>query len=238
MNDSKLKSRYASLGVPFVESSFKVFMDDLPASGAYYSDIYDLIRARVPGATVTGSFGSPDRQVFFRGIQSISLPTNANFIVNGVPTNYSLVAAINPINVLAIDVMRGLYATAFYGERGKGGIISITTREPGDRSIAVQRSIKGIINMKHPGYYTARKFPSLDYGQGSTVDQYKPDYRNTLFWSGMLNSEDGSSEFSFYTGDETGSFQFYIEGISTTGIPFVHCDRIIVEPREDNSTER
>ncbi|MEM1123447.1 MAG: hypothetical protein AAGJ18_23615, partial [Bacteroidota bacterium] len=67
---------------------------------------------------------------------------------------------------------KGLAATSIYGSQGVGGVISIITKEPqySDRKV----NVKGILNIKHPGYHQARTFYTPDYQKNNTD---KPDFR-------------------------------------------------------------
>jgi TonB-dependent SusC/RagA subfamily outer membrane receptor len=84
-----------------------------------YLSIYDMIRNVVPGVTVAGT------SVILRGASSISLDTEALFVVNGTPVNS--IDNIRPQEVKSIDVLKGPDAS-IYGSRGANGVILITLK--------------------------------------------------------------------------------------------------------------
>ncbi len=88
--------------------------DDVYAS---YTNIYDMIRGRVPGVQVTGN------KITIRGIVSINSSTDPLFVVDGAVVGS--IDNINPRQVKSISVLKGSDAS-IYGSRGAGGVILIT----------------------------------------------------------------------------------------------------------------
>jgi TonB-dependent SusC/RagA subfamily outer membrane receptor len=84
-----------------------------------YLSIYDMIQNTVPGVTVVGT------SVILRGASSISLDTEALFVVNGTPV--MSIDNIRPQEVKSIDVLKGA-AASIYGSRGANGVILITLK--------------------------------------------------------------------------------------------------------------
>lgn len=93
------------------------YIDAQDESYASYTNIYDLIRGKVPGVQVTGN------KITIRGINSINSGTDPLFVVDGVVVN--TIENINPRQVKSITVLKGSDA-AIYGSRGAGGVIMIT----------------------------------------------------------------------------------------------------------------
>jgi TonB-dependent starch-binding outer membrane protein SusC len=89
--------------------------DKVPA----YNSIYDMIRGVVPGVSVVGT------SVILRDASSMSLDTEALFVVNGTPV--TSIENIRPQEVKSIDVLRGS-AASIYGSRGSNGVILITLK--------------------------------------------------------------------------------------------------------------
>ena len=84
-----------------------------------YSNIFDLIKGRFSGVTVTGG------NVYIRGSGSFSGQTQALYIVNGV--SVSSIDWIQPCQVKSIDVLKDSNA-AIYGARGGNGVVIIETK--------------------------------------------------------------------------------------------------------------
>ncbi len=93
--------------------------NETKAEVASYKSIYDMIRNVVPGVTVVGT------SVILRGASSISLDTEALFVVNGTPV--MSIDNIRPQEVKSIDVLKGP-AASIYGSRGANGVILITLK--------------------------------------------------------------------------------------------------------------
>jgi TonB-dependent SusC/RagA subfamily outer membrane receptor len=97
-----------------------------------YARIEDLIEGRAPGVRV---LHNQDGSIRLQ-IRGISSPTGHNdplVVIDGSPTTElrpgSALAALNPSDVVSIDVLKDAASTAFYGMRGANGVIVITTRQ-------------------------------------------------------------------------------------------------------------
>ena len=84
-----------------------------------YSDMYDYLRGRVAGVTVTS-----DKRIIIRGIGTNSDATDPLILVDGVETTD--LSGINPTDVQSVDVIKD-GSTAIYGMRGANGVIIINT---------------------------------------------------------------------------------------------------------------
>ncbi len=92
------------------------YIDGQDYSNASYTNIYDMIRGKVPGVSVSGS------KISIRGISSINSGTDPLFVVDGIVVN--TIDNINPRDVKSITVLKGSDA-AIYGTRGANGVILI-----------------------------------------------------------------------------------------------------------------
>ena len=84
-----------------------------------YTDVYELIRGRFSGVTVSGG------NVYIRGSGSFTGETQALIIVNGIETRG--LDWIQPCEIQTIDILKDSNA-AIYGSRGGNGVVVITTR--------------------------------------------------------------------------------------------------------------
>jgi hypothetical protein len=214
--ENDLKQTYKERGLFYSASSKKLYMEDLPAGGAIYKDVYEVIQAKIPGANVTRT--DEGRQVLLRGQSSIQNPTYASIELNGALISPLAAEAIIPELIEVIDIKRGLYSTAVYGEAGNGGVISIITRDPQKTSRKVH--VAGILQVDHPGYHKARTFYAPDYNDPSE-DKDKPNYRTCLYWNPDAALDNQPTPVQFFTGDKLSEFLIIVEGISETGLPFV-----------------
>ena len=84
-----------------------------------YSDMYDYLRGRVPGVTVTS-----DKRIIIRGIGTNSDSTDPLILVDGVQV--SDLSTLNPAFVQSVDVIKD-GSSAIYGMQGANGVIIIKT---------------------------------------------------------------------------------------------------------------
>lgn len=92
------------------------YIDAQDESISSYTNIYDMIRGRVPGVQVTGN------TIVIRGINSINLSSDPLLVVDGIVVNS--IDNISPQQVKSITVLKGPDA-AIYGSRGANGVILI-----------------------------------------------------------------------------------------------------------------
>lgn len=95
------------------------------ANAQKYTDIFQMIRGRVPGVTVgqAGPGGMPS--IIIRGIGTNSGETQPMFIVDGLQVDN--ISAIDPDNVDSIEVIKD-GSSAIYGMQAQNGVIIITTK--------------------------------------------------------------------------------------------------------------
>ena len=84
-----------------------------------YSSVYDYLRGRVPGVTVTS-----DNRIYIRGIGTNSDSFDPLIIVDGVETTD--LSGINPSDIQSVDVIKD-GTSAIYGMQGANGVIIIRT---------------------------------------------------------------------------------------------------------------
>ena len=89
-----------------------------------YSDMYDYLRGRVPGVTVTS-----DKRIIIRGIGTNSDNFDPLILVDGVQV--SDLSGINPADVSSVDVIKD-GSSAIYGMQGANGVVIIKTRRAVD----------------------------------------------------------------------------------------------------------
>ena len=108
-------------------------------------DVGRLLRGKAPGVNVTQTSGlsGSATNIIIRGYTSITGGNQPLFVVDGVPfnggTNYqsdfvdgqtesSRFLDIDPNNIEGVSILKGLSATVLYGDRGRNGVILITTK--------------------------------------------------------------------------------------------------------------
>lgn len=86
-----------------------------------FNTIYDLIRSRLSGVTV-----SKNNIIAVRGVNSINNISEPLFVVDGFIV--SSIDYISPMNVKSVSVLKD-GAAAIYGSRASSGVILITTKQ-------------------------------------------------------------------------------------------------------------
>ncbi|WP_298780634.1 SusC/RagA family TonB-linked outer membrane protein [uncultured Polaribacter sp.] len=116
------------------------------------ADLARVLRGKAAGVQVTSSNGisGSATNVIIRGYSSITGSNQPLYIVDGVPfntntnaqtsyfdnsTESSRMLDLDPNNIATLNVLKGLSATTLYGERGRNGVVVITTKNGDTRSI-------------------------------------------------------------------------------------------------------
>lgn len=88
------------------------------------------IQNQVPGLNVTtgsGQPGSSNNSVVLRGMASITDDTTPLYVVDGVPVSNTDFKEIKPENIATISVLKDPEQISIYGNRGRNGVIIIST---------------------------------------------------------------------------------------------------------------
>jgi TonB-dependent SusC/RagA subfamily outer membrane receptor len=126
---SSPKAREYAVGYGYVKDTDKLnalaqlTRNDMDFS--QYSNMYDVIRGRFAGVTIDGN-----GDIIIRGQNSINLSSAALIVVDGIPTDKSILQSISPSNVESINIIKDGSA-AIYGSRGANGVVIIETRKGG-----------------------------------------------------------------------------------------------------------
>lgn len=102
------------------------------------------LQGQIAGVQVQQTSGAPGGNVSIkiRGVTSIGSGSDPLFVVDGFPINNDKssaglpgsnppnpLSAINPADILSIEVLKDASSTAIYGSRGANGVILITTKQ-------------------------------------------------------------------------------------------------------------
>jgi hypothetical protein len=136
-------------------------------------------------------------------------------VVDGVPTDASYLAFINPNDVETIEVLRSLANTAIYGIQGNGGVLVITSKQG---TINPYRSFSpGILSYSPKGFYKVREFYSPNYDDPK-IDTKAPDLRTTIYWNpNIVTDHEGKAYVEFFNADGKGNYKVVVEGVTVDG---------------------
>ncbi len=211
------------------------FVLEMDESEESFENIIDYMVGKVPGLDINGN------EVRIRGASSFAASSTPLFLVDGIPVAASqtmnlpeevsassektdqirsddlIIQSIKmiPINdVDKIEILKSPTNLASYGVKGANGVIAIYTRHgkqaPGDANA------RGIIEKKIVGYSEYRDFYAPIYSP-ENKDNERPDWRTTLYWNPEVKTSKGLAEIRFFSSDEVGSYQVFVEGISNDG---------------------
>ena len=121
------------------------------------TSVDQALQGRAAGVQVTQNSGSPGGgiSVAIRGVNSL----NGNeplYVIDGVAVdgqtngNSSALSAINPSDIVSMEVLKDASATAIYGSRASNGVVLITTR----------KGQAGKPTISYEGYYAVQKIPT------------------------------------------------------------------------------
>ena len=119
-----------------------------------YSDIFEMIRGKVPGVTVGQAGPGQMPNIVIRGIGTNSGQTQPLFIVDGLQTEN--IASIRPEDVDSIDIIKD-GTSAIYGMQGANGVIMITTKSAARQAAAQAEAAKAARAAKKEARKAARK---------------------------------------------------------------------------------
>lgn len=190
----------------------RIILDSIPfASNAF--NVFDVVRTKVPGIMIYGN--APDQQVSFKRGAILS-GNSCMILLDGTVIRHSRAFSLPPVNVSHIDILLDDNALATFGPNAGGGVIAIYTRKATERLIS--SITEGFLSFTHPGYSKPKEFPKQAI-ISSSQENWKPDFRNTLFWSPLVIKEDGEKQITFTSSDEKSDYIIQIQGISELGIP-------------------
>lgn len=92
-----------------------------------YPTVFDAIAGRIPGVSIVGG------QIIIRGNSSISGPTPALIMIDGVSSNSSTLNVMNPAIIKSINVIKD-GSSAIYGSRGANGVLLVETKSGRDKN--------------------------------------------------------------------------------------------------------
>ena len=89
------------------------------------------LQGRVAGVQVSSSDGQPgsEMDIVIRGANSLTQSNSPLYVVDGFPIEDFSAAAINPVDIESMVVLKDASATAIYGSRAANGVIVIETKK-------------------------------------------------------------------------------------------------------------
>ncbi|MBV9963317.1 MAG: TonB-dependent receptor [Parafilimonas sp.] len=219
---------------------------NLPQAG-----LDQMLQGKVPGVTVTTNSGQPGGgvSVLIRGITTV----NGNeplYVIDGIPmrtnttgggsdylggvngqTQQSLLATLNPNDILSVDILKDASAQAIYGADGGNGVILITTKHGsagGKLEYDVyygQQKIQNklpVMNLQQYAQYFNSVLNDPESGVQDTIGEFKKpellgpgtDWQDAVFQTGNVQNH----QLSFSGGQGKSTYYFSGNYFDQTGI--------------------
>ena len=117
------------------------------------------LAGRVAGVQVASEDGQPGSEgvnIVIRGANSLTQSNAPLYVIDGFPTEYLQISAVNPEDIKSINILKDASATAIYGARGANGVIVIETKRGSSGKAEVTYS--GSLGFQQVG----KKIPVMD----------------------------------------------------------------------------
>ena len=136
-------------------------------------------------------------------------------LIDGVPVfNADKILAFDPLKIKKLELVARKY---YLGQQVISGIASYTTYD-GDLA-GFQLDANAVI-LEYQGLQLQREFYSPVYGSKEQSDNRLPDFRNVLYWSPDLQTDEtGKKKIEFYTSDMPGKYAVFVQGLTAGGLP-------------------
>jgi len=119
----------------------------------------------------------------------------------------------------SVEVLRPEAAIPFYGRDGFNGAYRIKTKR---FTIDFKMPDASIQVVSPEGYCIRKEFYVPAYNKPEVKQDSTPDFRTTIYWNPVIRTEqNGRAEINFYTGDDTGSYSYTLEGIGNNKIAYI-----------------
>lgn len=110
------------------------------------------LKGQIAGLNIRQTSGKAggETSVILRGMSAIGKTVQPMVIIDGMPSNWTVLNNMNPSDIERMDVLKDASSTAIYGSRASGGVIIVTTRqgEEGKNRITYSGSV-GIRTLAH-----------------------------------------------------------------------------------------
>ena len=136
-------------------------------------------------------------------------------LVDGLPVHdFDAVMAMDPLKIQKIEVVTQSY---ILGDMVWSGLINFSSY---DGNYISENIPEDVIEKAYQSLEAQRIFHSPSYDKDMAELAHIPDLRTTLFWKPNIEMDGGKGmNVEFFTGDDTGTYQVVINGISEGGTP-------------------
>ena len=147
------------------------------------TSIDQVLQGRAAGVQIQANSGTPgaSTSIRIRGINSLNATNQPIFVIDGVVIDSATddesanpLSAINPSDIVSMDILKDASATAIYGSRASNGVIMITTK----------RGSAGNATVTYDGYVgwqeMPKKYDMLNLREYARHHNYRANELNLL----------------------------------------------------------
>lgn len=89
------------------------------------------LAGRVAGVQITSNDAQPgsEMNIIVRGASSLTQSNSPLYVIDGFPMEDFNSAALNPVDIASVNILKDASATAIYGSRGANGVVIIETKK-------------------------------------------------------------------------------------------------------------
>ena len=169
-----------------------------------------LLQGKVAGLSITRPGGNPNGgfSIRLRGISTFGANTEPLIVLDGVPG--ASLDAVDPNDIVSIDILKDASAAAIYGARGSSGVILLTTTKSGSattnisvNSFASISDIANTIDVLSPEEFVARG--GTDFGSRTNwvdeMTQLGASFANNISASGSIGNTNYSASVNYRNTD-------------------------------------
>ena len=212
---SKVKKSYSFYDHLALYQADSAKLADLPDG-----DFFQLVTWAIPGVTEkVGEDGELTLQ--YRG-------KDLYVLLNDLEEEMVFVRALRKEQVTSISLLEPLKGQLFFGEKGKDGVLLVTTNTNFIPPTPRQRP--NVLPIRLLGYQIPEAFYVPRYDVDSVRRDNRYDERTTIYWNPVVKLEPGrETEVSFYTADMPGTYTVVLEGVTRDGQVLRKRTRLTVE---------
>ncbi|MFT3740623.1 MAG: TonB-dependent receptor [Breznakibacter sp.] len=177
-----------------------------------------VLQGRIAGLSVIQGSGDPSAgsSLRLRGGTSLSASNSPLIVVDGIPGVD--INAVNPSDIVSIDVLKDASSAAIYGSRGANGVIIVTTNRQGKGKNITYNGYVGVSQVaNHLDLLSAnqwRKYVRDNHVQNATDFGGDTDWQKELEQTGISQSH----VLSFSNSNEDGGFRASVNYLDNEGI--------------------
>lgn len=195
---------------------------------AGFSDIFSLIRGKVPNVRVYNDYATGSYFVKIGGPRQLSDTVDISplFLLNGVPTTVEFLLNVPVYTVDKIEVMKR--NASIFGCAAYNGVISVHTKNGLNGTYS---SVTSSIKKRIVGYNAPRIFYAPKYNT-PTSETEKADLRTTIYWEPNIITTDKEGEtINFFNADKLTTVIVRAEGITQSGKPVTGFLKYVVKKK-------